>query len=71
MIGISGPRKKVEAVATALTDPVDVTGMTGQRTVSTHAYVSDPLVQLISPGPVRITVNIEKVASNSTSTGTR
>jgi diadenylate cyclase len=60
-IAISGPRKRVEAVEAAITDPVDVSGTMLRNTFVTHAYVSDPLVQVVRPGPVRVTVIMEKV----------
>jgi hypothetical protein len=47
-------------VETAITDPVDASGVVGTATFSTHAYVSDPLVRLVDPGPIRVTVTTEK-----------
>ena len=61
LITISGPQKRVEAVETAITDPVDVSGTMERGTFVTHAYVSDPLVQVVQPGPIRVTVIMEKV----------
>jgi diadenylate cyclase len=62
-ISISGPRKRVETVEAAITDPVDASGTMLRNTFVTHAYVSDPLVQVVHPGPVRVTVIMEKVAA--------
>jgi YbbR domain-containing protein len=62
-IVISGPQKHVEAVEAAITDPVDVSGTMNQATFVRHAYVSDPLVQVTNPNPVRVTVIMERVAS--------
>ncbi|HZQ69417.1 MAG TPA: CdaR family protein [Terriglobales bacterium] len=59
---ISGPQKHVEAVESAITDPVDVSGIILRGSFVTHAYVSDPLVQVVHPEPVRVTVTMEKVA---------
>jgi len=53
---ISGPSKSIAAVESALTDPIDVSGLIDRTTVSRHAYVSDPLVQVADPHPVRITI---------------
>jgi len=64
-ITISGPRKRVEAVESAITDPVDVSGTINQATFVRHAYVSDPLIQVASPDPVRVTVIIEKISSTN------
>src|SRR5271154_115761 len=58
-VTISGPKKHVEAVETATTDPVDVSGAMNRVSFSRHAYVSDPLVQVSDPNPVRITVIME------------
>jgi len=61
-VTITGPRKRVEAVESAIVDPVDVSGAMGRATWVRHAYVSDPLVQVSSTDPVRITVLMEKTA---------
>jgi len=60
-ITISGPRKQVELVDAVTTDPVDVSGIMERSTFATHAYVSDPLVQVVHPGSIRVTVIMEKV----------
>lgn len=59
-IAISGPKQRVESVESAITDPVDVTGAVTRVTFTRHAYVADPLVQVVNPDPVRITVMMEK-----------
>ena len=56
---ISGPRRRVEAVETATTDPVDVSGTLTQATFVTQAYVPDPLIQVVHPTPIRVTVIME------------
>jgi YbbR domain-containing protein len=63
-ITISGPEKRVEMVDEAITDPVDATGVLRQSSFVTHAYVSDPLVQVLQPGPIRVTVIMEEAAPN-------
>jgi YbbR domain-containing protein len=60
VITIAGPRKRVEAVEAATTDPVDVSGTMQQAVFTTHAYVPDPLVQVVDPMPIRVTVIMEK-----------
>ncbi len=55
-VTIVGPAKHVDDVETAITDPVDATGVVQQTTFLTHAYVSDPLVRLANPTPIRVTV---------------
>jgi YbbR domain-containing protein len=57
---ISGPRRRVEAVEAATTDPVDVSGAMTRATVVTQAYVTDPLIQIVHPTPIRVTVIMER-----------
>jgi YbbR domain-containing protein len=59
-ITISGPKKHVDAVAAAITDPIDVSGAISPLAVRRHAYVSDPLIQVASPDPVQVTVIMQK-----------
>jgi len=65
VITISGPRKRVEAVETAITDPIDVSGTMDRISFLRHAYVSDPMIQVSNPDPVRITVIMEKTPAAS------
>ncbi|MGC2185715.1 MAG: CdaR family protein [Terriglobales bacterium] len=58
-ITISGPRQRIEAVEAAITDPIDASGTMERATFVRHAYVSDPLVQVMTPNPVRVTVIME------------
>jgi YbbR domain-containing protein len=55
-ITIEGPQNRVSAIDTAITDPVDATGVVGKATFTTHAYVADPLVRVQHPGPIHVTV---------------
>jgi YbbR domain-containing protein len=71
VISISGPRKHVEAVESAITDPIDVSGAMSQVTVRRHAYVSDPLIQVASADPVRVTVIMQKVSGTGGSAPTK
>ena len=59
-VRITGPRKRVEAVDGAVTDPIDVTGVLDHLNVTRPAYVSDPLIQVVNPRPVRITITMQK-----------
>ncbi|PYX29468.1 MAG: hypothetical protein DMG80_14405 [Acidobacteria bacterium] len=61
-IRISGPQRRVEAVEAATTDPVDASGTMGRASFVTQAYVPDPLIQVVHPAPVRVTVIMEKAA---------
>ena len=58
-VTITGPRRRVEAVDGALTDPVDATGVTTRATFVTHAYVTDPLIQVAHPNSIHVTVIME------------
>jgi YbbR domain-containing protein len=59
-VTVSGPKSRVAGVEAAITDPVNVSGTVDRASFVTHAYVPDPLVQVIHPQPVRITVIMEK-----------
>jgi YbbR domain-containing protein len=59
-VEIIGPSKEIESVDSAITDPIDVTGVLDQITVVRPAYVSDPLIQVTDPNPVRITITMQK-----------
>lgn len=64
-IAIAGPSKRVAAVEAASTDPVDATGTTERAIFVTHAFVADPLVQIVRPTPVHVTVIMERVQDGS------
>jgi YbbR domain-containing protein len=59
-ITIEGPQNRVNSIDSAITDPVDATGVVGKATFTTHAYVTDPLVRVVHPVPIRITVTTGK-----------
>jgi YbbR domain-containing protein len=62
-ITITGPRHHVEKVDSATTDPVDATGTTSRATFTTNVYVSDPMVQIVQPTSIHVTVFVEKVGA--------
>jgi YbbR domain-containing protein len=68
---ISGPKQRVEVVEAATTDPVDATGNMGRSTFVTNAFVPDPLVQIVHPVPVRVTVIMEKTQADPVAPGTK
>jgi YbbR domain-containing protein len=59
-ITVSGPKRRVDSVEAALTDPVDASGTLHRGTFMTHIYLSDPLVQVVNPAPVEVTVIMER-----------
>ncbi len=61
IVTITGPRSRVEAVEAATTDPVDASGVVTSQTFSTNVYVADPLIQVVHPTPVHVTVIMEKM----------
>jgi YbbR domain-containing protein len=60
-VTITGPRRRVDALDSAATDPVDASGVMTRATFATHAYVADPLIQVAHPTSVRVTVTMEGV----------
>lgn len=65
-VAITGPRRRVEAVEAAITDPVDATGTMDQATFITQAYVPDPMIQVVHPRPIRVTVIMEQEKGKKT-----
>jgi YbbR domain-containing protein len=61
-VTIVGPEKRVNGIDTAITDPVDASGVVDQATFTTHVYVPDPLVRIAKPEPVHVTVTAIKSA---------
>ena len=64
-ITITGPRHHVEKIDAATTDPIDATGTRGSAVFNTNVYVADPLVQVVQPTSIRVTVLVEKVGTPS------
>lgn len=63
-VEIVGPEQRVKLIENAITDPVDATGVMGRASFMTNVYIPDPLVHLIKPAPVRVTVITEKNSSS-------
>jgi YbbR domain-containing protein len=59
-VELIGPKKQIDVIESAVTDPIDVTGVLDRVTVTRPAYVSDPLIQVTNPQPVRITITMQK-----------
>jgi YbbR domain-containing protein len=64
-VTITGPRARVEAVETASTDAIDASGVMTSQSFSTNVYVADPLIQVVHPVPIHVTVMMEKTSSPS------
>jgi len=65
-ITITGPRRHVERIDAATTDPIDASGTRGRGVFTTNVYVSDPMVQVEQAGSIRVTVIVEKVGAPTT-----
>jgi YbbR-like protein len=55
---VSGPESHVKSIAIASTDPVEVGHLSGQTIFVTALSVSDPLVRILEPRTVEVTVEI-------------
>lgn len=65
-VSITGPRRHVEKIDAASTDPIDPTGTLGMSVFNVNVYVPDPLVQVEKATSVRVTVVVQKVGSATT-----
>jgi YbbR domain-containing protein len=65
---ITGPRRRVDAVEAATTDPVDVSGAMTRASFVTQAYVPDPLIQVVHHVPIRVTVIMEGLGDKKSKT---
>lgn len=59
-VQVDGPSLRVALIDSAITDPVDATGVIGSATFTTTVYTTDPLVKVSNPQPVRVTVVTQK-----------
>ena len=59
-VTIQGPRSRVNAIEQAMTDAIDAVGVHGRQTFMTTPYVDDPLVRVLQPSAVRVTVITQK-----------
>ena len=57
---IAGPEARVDAIAAAQTDAIDLSGATGSREVRVNTFVADPQVWVESAPVVRVRFTIEK-----------
>jgi YbbR domain-containing protein len=63
-VQVDGPSLRVALIDSAITDPVDATGVIGSATFTTTVYTTDPLVKVSNPQPVRVTVVTQKSPPN-------
>ena len=65
LLTITGPARHVNAVESAVTDTVDATGVAGQASFETMAYLPDPLVHISGSGPIHVIVRTQKTSSKA------
>jgi len=63
-ITVTGPRRRLEKLEAASTDPVDVSGTMNRGTFVTEVYVGDPLIQVVHPQPIHVTVIMERAGED-------
>jgi len=63
---ITGPRGRVEKVEAATTDLVDASGTMERGAFVTEAYVPEPLIHVVHPTPIRVTVIMERAGEEKT-----
>jgi len=64
-VTVTGPKRHVDSLEAALTDPVDASGTMHRGTFMTHVYLADPLVQVVNPAPVQVTVIMERAPAST------
>lgn len=64
-IMITGPKRHVEKIDAATTDPIDATGTHGTAAFTTNAFVADPLVQVVQNTSMLVTVTVDSTAKSA------
>jgi YbbR domain-containing protein len=63
-VGIRGSRDRVQAIHQVKTDPMDLSDVSGTRTIRTHLNVGDPQVRLVdAPADISVRVKLEKISN--------
>ena len=62
-VTVTGPRRRVKALEAATTDLVDASGTMTRDSFVTQVYVPEPLVQVVHPTPIRVTVIMERAGA--------
>jgi len=66
-VTVSGPRRRVQALEAAMTDVVDASGTMTRGSFITQVYVPEPLIQVVHPSPIHVTVIMEDVGQKKKS----
>ncbi len=70
-VRIRGPEQRVAGLSHVVTDPVDLTGVVGQKEFHTRVNVGAPQVRLESTGAVKLTVTLEKMPAVRNNNGSQ
>jgi YbbR domain-containing protein len=66
MVRIRGSQDRVRAISQVKTDPMDLSGVAGEKVFHTHLNVGDPQVRLIeAPTDITVQVKLEKISNGS------
>jgi YbbR domain-containing protein len=60
-IGVLGPQERVRIIQQVRTDPVDLSGVVGEKQFRVRVHVGDPEVRLDGPPEVTLRVQLEKI----------
>jgi len=60
---VSGPESRVTLVTSVQTDPIDLTGIVGERGGQVHVFTGDPQVDPQGPGRVNYNLTVQKTTS--------
>ena len=63
-VRIRGPQDRMESIHQIKTDPMDLSGATGEKVFHTHLNVGDPQVRLVdAPADITVRVTLQKIAN--------
>jgi YbbR domain-containing protein len=64
MVRIRGSQDRVRAINQVKTDPLNLSGLTGEKTFQTHLNIGDPQVRLVDvPADISVQVKLEKITN--------
>ncbi len=63
-VQIRGAQDRVQAIHEIKTDPMDLSGISGEKTFHTHLNIGDPQVRLVAaPADITVQVTLEKITN--------
>jgi YbbR domain-containing protein len=60
-VRVRGPAERVQAITQIRTDPMDLSGVAGEKVFHTHANIGDAQVRLEAPTEITVRVKLEKI----------